>query len=164
MEVIGETGANRRQDTDATEGELSGPFDDVVLEGLQHDRKTGNKGWEGLQVAPQNEDDLIALPFTSGTTSRPKGVMYTHRGAYLAALANLVESGLNVDGRCKYLWTLPMQGPHLCLVFRAVLPIFHLLTCLGFMLWAGHSHGPYAPSEARITASARSTILSSGNS
>ncbi|CAI4211488.1 unnamed protein product [Parascedosporium putredinis] len=35
--------------------------------------------------------------------------MYTHRGAYLAALANVVESNLNVDpGRCKYLWTLPM--------------------------------------------------------
>jgi long-subunit acyl-CoA synthetase (AMP-forming) len=100
---------SRIQDTDATEGELSGPFDEVVLEGLKFDRETGGKGWEGLQTAPQNEDDLIALPFTSGTTSRPKGVMYTHRGAYLAALANLVESSLNVDtGRCKYLWTLPM--------------------------------------------------------
>jgi len=52
---------------------------------------------------------MIAIPFTSGTTSRPKGVVYTHRGAYLAALANVIESGLNFhDGRCKYLWTLPM--------------------------------------------------------
>lgn len=52
---------------------------------------------------------MIAIPFTSGTTSKPKGVVYTHRGAYLAAMANIVESGLNLpDGRCKYLWTLPM--------------------------------------------------------
>jgi hypothetical protein len=36
-------------------------------------------------------------------------VVYTHRGAYLATLANIVESGLNLpDARCKYLWTLPM--------------------------------------------------------
>jgi acyl-CoA synthetase (AMP-forming)/AMP-acid ligase II len=86
-----------------------------VLEGLNHDRETGSKGWADLasqRVA--NEDDLIAIPFTSGTTSKPKGVMYTHRGAYLAALANVVESGLNVpDGRCKYLWTLPMYVTNL---------------------------------------------------
>jgi acyl-CoA synthetase (AMP-forming)/AMP-acid ligase II len=50
---------------------------------------------------------MFAIPFTSGTTSRPKGVMYTHRGAYLAAMGNIVESGLN-NGHCKYLWTLPM--------------------------------------------------------
>lgn len=95
-------------DTDATEGELSGPFDDVVLEGLNYDSENGSKGWAGLpQVV--NEDDMLAIPFTSGTTSKPKGVVYTHRGAYLAALANVVESGLNYHkGRCKYLWTLPM--------------------------------------------------------
>lgn len=52
---------------------------------------------------------MISIPFTSGTTSKPKGVIYTHRGAYLATLANVVESGLNLPtGRCKYLWTLPM--------------------------------------------------------
>lgn len=52
---------------------------------------------------------MIAIPFTSGTTSKPKGVVYTHRGAYLAALGNVMESGLNYHtGRCRYLWTLPM--------------------------------------------------------
>ena len=97
-------------DTDATEGELCGPFDDIILEGLTYDRQNGGKGWEGLQVQAENEDDMLAIPFTSGTTSRPKGVVYTHRGAYLAALGNVIESGLNFhDGRCKYLWTLPMQ-------------------------------------------------------
>ncbi|OCK81292.1 acetyl-CoA synthetase-like protein [Lepidopterella palustris CBS 459.81] len=96
-------------DTDATEGELSGPFDDAVLEGLTHDRDTGNKGWDGLEAQACNEENVIALAYTSGTTARPKGVEYTHRGAYMAALGNVIESGLNYHtGRCKYLWTLPM--------------------------------------------------------
>jgi long-subunit acyl-CoA synthetase (AMP-forming) len=92
-----------------TEGELSSPFDRAVLEGLDHDRSFGSYGWKGLEAQCSEEDEMIAIPFTSGTTSRPKGVVYTHRGAYLAALANVIESGLNCPrGRCKYLWTLPM--------------------------------------------------------
>ncbi|KAF4466019.1 hypothetical protein FALBO_7135 [Fusarium albosuccineum] len=94
-------------DTDATEGQLCGPFDEAVLEGLKHDIDQGSQGWAGLHAQARSEDDMLAIPFTSGTTSKPKGVVYTHRGAYLAALANIIESGLNI-GRCKYLWTLPM--------------------------------------------------------
>ncbi|KAI9326568.1 AMP-dependent synthetase and ligase [Zopfochytrium polystomum] len=52
------------------------------------------------------EDDIIAVNFTSGTTGRPKGVMYHYRGAYLNALSELIEIGMNSDS--KYLWTLPM--------------------------------------------------------
>ncbi|KAF2657044.1 acetyl-CoA synthetase-like protein [Lophiostoma macrostomum CBS 122681] len=96
-------------DTDASEGELSGPFDEAILEGLQHDTSSGNHGWAGLAAQAANEEDVIALAYTSGTTARPKGVEYTHRGCYLAALGNVIESGLNYHvGRCKYLWTLPM--------------------------------------------------------
>ncbi|KAF2275425.1 acetyl-CoA synthetase-like protein [Westerdykella ornata] len=96
-------------DTDATEGALSGPFDAAVLDGLKYDAETGGRGWAGLEILPKSEDDLIALAYTSGTTARPKGVEYTHRGCYLAALANVIESGLNYHtGRCRYLWTLPM--------------------------------------------------------
>ncbi|KAL8812086.1 MAG: hypothetical protein Q9223_001260 [Gallowayella weberi] len=96
-------------DTDATEGELSGPFDKAVLEGLRYDRECGTRGWEGLEAQIRCEEDVIALAYTSGTTAKPKGVEFTHRGSYLAALGNVIESGLNYHtGRCRYLWTLPM--------------------------------------------------------
>lgn len=93
-----------------TDGELCGPFNEAVLEGLEHDQAQGGKGWAGLHTHSLHEDEMIAIPFTSGTTSRPKGCVYTNRGCYLAAIANVVESGLNYGygGRCKYLWTLPM--------------------------------------------------------
>ena len=95
--------------TTTDDGQPSGPFDEAVREGLRHDEETGGRGWAGLDAQVRDDESLIALSYTSGTTARPKGVEYTHRGAYLAALGNALESGLNLhDGRCRYLWTLPM--------------------------------------------------------
>ena len=54
----------------------------------------------------ETEDDTISINYTSGTTGRPKGVMYTHRGAYLNALAETHHARLG--SRSVYLWTLPM--------------------------------------------------------
>ena len=96
-------------DTDATEGEMGGQFDEAVLEGLKYDCQHGCQGWQGLETQVQDEEAVIALAYTSGTTARPKGVEFTHRSCYLAALGNIIESGLNYHtGRCRYLWTLPM--------------------------------------------------------
>jgi acyl-CoA synthetase (AMP-forming)/AMP-acid ligase II len=53
-----------------------------------------------------DERQVIALNYTSGTTGQPKGVMYTHRGAYLNALGEVIEHRLVADS--VYLWTLPM--------------------------------------------------------
>ena len=76
----------------------------------------------------EDEEETISINYTSGTTGRPKGVMYTHRGAYLSALGNAIEIGMGYE--TKYLWTLPMfhcngwtfpwavtavSGTHVCL-------------------------------------------------
>ena len=53
-----------------------------------------------------DEYEVCAIDYTSGTTGRPKGVMYHHRGAYLNAIAMAMDLGL--DGDSRYLWTLPM--------------------------------------------------------
>ncbi|EGD94929.1 hypothetical protein TESG_02427 [Trichophyton tonsurans CBS 112818] len=96
-------------DTHADEGELSGELDAAIIEGLQQDEQQGGPGWDGLEAQAADEESLIALAYTSGTTARPKGVEYIHRGCYLAALGNIIESGLNFQqGRCGYLWILPM--------------------------------------------------------
>ena len=53
-----------------------------------------------------DEWQSLCLLYTSGTTGDPKGVDYSHRGAYLSALGNALNVGLTFDS--IYLWTLPM--------------------------------------------------------
>jgi len=77
----------------------------------------GRKGWrehdaEVARAEPSfkrvdvKEDDLLSLNYTSGTTAKPKGVMITHRNAWMNVMDTLVHFHLTVDDR--YLWTLPM--------------------------------------------------------
>ena len=53
-----------------------------------------------------DEWDAITLNYTSGTTGEPKGVVYSHRGAHLSAISNILEWDLPTHA--VYLWTLPM--------------------------------------------------------
>ena len=86
------------------------------------------------------ERDLLTINYTSGTTSRPKGVMITHRNAYINTVGTLIH--LPMTPRDRYLWTLPMfhangwtftwtvtaaGAAHICL--RKIDPavVFHLL-------------------------------------
>jgi fatty-acyl-CoA synthase len=55
---------------------------------------------------PADEWQAIALNYTSGTTGNPKGVVYSHRGAYLNGVGNLLT--WSMPRHSVYLWTLPM--------------------------------------------------------
>ena len=65
----------------------------------------------GARLCPRrrpvtDENACIAINYTSGTTGFPKGVMYTHRGAWVNAIGEITEHGLTQ--RSVYLWTLPL--------------------------------------------------------
>src|SRR3954447_1864500 len=61
----------------------------------------------GEFVRPEiRETDLLTINYTSGTTSRPKGVMITHRNAWMNSIATLLYAPMTCSDR--YLWTLPM--------------------------------------------------------
>lgn len=55
---------------------------------------------------PLDEWQAIALNYTSGTTGRPKGVVYHHRGAYLMSMGSVIA--WNMPNHLKYLYTVPM--------------------------------------------------------
>jgi len=86
------------------------------------------------------ENDLLTINYTSGTTSRPKGVMITHRNAYMNIVGTLVH--FHMTSADRYLWTLPMfhangwtfpwivtavGGAHVCLRKVEPEPTFRLI-------------------------------------
>jgi fatty-acyl-CoA synthase len=95
---------------DTVRDQLTGVRQFVALEGRRH-------GWMAYETAIAEapgsfdrpdiaETDLLAINYTSGTTSRPKGVMITHRNAYINVIGTLLHLPMSVSDR--YLWTLPM--------------------------------------------------------
>ena len=55
---------------------------------------------------PLDEWQSICLNYTSGTTGDPKGVVYSHRGAAVNAVSNILD--WDISNHPVYLWTLPM--------------------------------------------------------
>ena len=55
---------------------------------------------------PEDEWQALALNYTSGTSGRPKGVIYHHRGAYLMSMGTVI--GWNLPVHLTYLYTVPM--------------------------------------------------------
>jgi fatty-acyl-CoA synthase len=100
---------------DGIRGQLPDVVHYVALEG--RDGKTP-EGWldyealiaasDGAFTRPEiSERDLLTINYTSGTTARPKGVMITHRNAYMNTLGTLLHVPMAAIAE-RYLWTLPM--------------------------------------------------------
>ena len=89
---------------------LSGVRHFVALEGTREgwlDYETILSGaLSSFERPPIEEGDLLTINYTSGTTSRPKGVMMTHRNAYMNVVGSLLHIPMRMADR--YLWTLPM--------------------------------------------------------
>jgi fatty-acyl-CoA synthase len=77
-------------------GAAGDPYEDFLATGSP----------EYFEVPVQDEEQTISINYTSGTTGRPKGVMYTHRGTYLNALVEALQSHLRPDS--VLLWVVPM--------------------------------------------------------
>ena len=84
-----------------SEGDISKAYDGPGYQDLLERGSDEPLGW-----TVEDELATITINYTSGTTGQPKGVMYTHRGAYLNSLGELLHSEHGADS--VYLWTLPM--------------------------------------------------------
>jgi fatty-acyl-CoA synthase len=118
------------------------------------------------RAGPADEWQAISLNYTSGTTGRPKGVMYHHRGAHLNAVGNILTWGM--PRHSVYLWTLPMfhcngwcfpwtiaanSGTNVCLRKVNAAEIFRLMRAEGVTHYCGapvvHNLLINAPEELR---------------
>lgn len=160
---------------DEAEAEYVGPASrlNLLAEG---DDLTERFDWRGCVT---DEWQPICLNYTSGTTGKPKGVVYHHRGAYLNALGNVLSLGLTQHS--VYLWTLPMfhcngwchswavtaaGGLHVCLeridpalIFEAIEQhrVTHL-SCAPVVLYMMINH----PERTHRDAGKRLTVVTGG--
>jgi len=168
---------------DSIRGQLPNVSAFVALDGT----KPGWLNYEMLlaETSPQfdrptiEETDLLTINYTSGTTSRPKGVMITHRNAYLNAIGTLLHHPMTMADR--YLWTLPMfhangwtfvwivtavGGAHICLpkvepraVFQKIEAESVTMLCAAPTVLIGIAH---APEELRRAARRGVRVLTAG--
>jgi fatty-acyl-CoA synthase len=129
---------------DGIRDQLKGVNEFVALEGsrpgwLSYERVL-NSASTDFTRPDIGERDLLTINYTSGTTSRPKGVMITHRNAYMNTVGTLVHILMTPGDR--YLWTLPMfhangwtftwtvtaaGATHVCLAKVDPLSVFQLM-------------------------------------
>lgn len=75
---------------------------------LQYEDLLANGDPDFAWIMPEDEWESIALNYTSGTTGRPKGVVYHHRGAYLNAMGQVLS------------WRIVLHP-----VYLTIVPLFH---------------------------------------
>ncbi|GAB3583745.1 AMP-binding protein [Amycolatopsis endophytica] len=123
---------------------VDGASPDPAVGGISYDELLARGSDEPLPWTVEDERSTISINYTSGTTGRPKGVQYHHRGAYLNSLAEIIHSDHSPESR--YLWTLPMfhcngwctpwavtaiGGTHVCLRAVDAAEIWRLLDSEG---------------------------------
>jgi fatty-acyl-CoA synthase len=133
----------------------------------------------GFTPPPIAETDLMTINYTSGTTARPKGVMITHRNAWVNSVGTLVHAHMTSGDR--YLWTLPMfhangwtftwtvtaaGGTHVCCrrveparIFEALKGERITMLCAAPTVLIGVAH---APEEMRKDAPRGVRVLTAG--
>src|ERR1700694_4196172 len=114
---------------DVDDPAYTGPGDRLGQVEYEELLKSGKADFEW--ALPESESSPIALNYTSGTTGRPKGAVYHHRGTFLEAAGNIMAWAM--PAHPIYLWTLPMfhcngwcfpwsvtamAGTHVCLRTR----------------------------------------------
>ncbi len=85
--------------------DLGGPGD-ALMGSIAHTELVQSSISDFIPLMPEDEWQTLCLNYTSGTSGRPKGVLYHHRGAYLMALGTV--AGWNLSGHPIYLYTVPM--------------------------------------------------------
>ena len=153
---------------DSIRAELPNVTSFVALEGardgwLDYETLLASASVDGpFEPAQIEETDLLTINYTSGTTSRPKGVMITHRNAYINVVGTLIHHPMTMADR--YLWTLPMfhangwtfvwtvtavGGTHICLrkveptsVFEKIEQESITMLCAAPTVLIGIANGP----------------------
>ena len=83
--------------------------------GLENSKSIGDLEYESFLetgdhnfkwIRPKDEWQAIGLSYTSGTTGKPKGVVYHHRGSYLMSMGSV--TAWNMPNKLTYLYTVPM--------------------------------------------------------
>ncbi len=125
------------------DSEFAGIRPEVEVDDIYSDFLSTGTGAD-LDYAIADERAPITLNYTSGTTGKPKGVLYSHRGSYLNSLGEAFHQGF--DAHTRYLWTLPMfhcngwctpwavtaaGGTHLCLRGVRDQPVWDAIDDLG---------------------------------
>lgn len=81
-------------------------IDDTGAAGDPYEAFLASGSPDPVPLVLADEDETIAINYTSGTTGQPKGVLWSHRGAYLHALGMVIETALTPES--VFLWTSPM--------------------------------------------------------
>ncbi len=104
LKILTEKGYRLPLVIDADDSQYLGPGERIGA--IEYDDFVAQGSPEYEWQLPPDEWDSICLNYTSGTTGNPKGVVYSHRGAYVNAISNILE--WDMPKHPTYLWTLPM--------------------------------------------------------